>query len=90
MLLIWAQNYNASLKLRKTSFKYWYFNMYIKCLINCQDRCSTHGQRYRCDLQKKWNYFGFNQFGNFIFGILEIQYLTYVLLNFKDKDTLWF
>ena len=46
--------------------------MYIKCLINCQDRCSTHGQRYHCDLQKKRNYFGFNQFGNVIFRILEM------------------
>ena len=39
---------------------------------------------------EKWNYFGFNQFGNVIFRILEIQYVTYALLNFKDKDTLWF
>ena len=26
--------------------------------------------------RKKWIYFGFNQFGNVIFRILEIQYLT--------------
>ena len=50
--------------------------MYIKCLINCQDQCSTNGQSYHCDLQKKWNYFGFNQFENVNFRILEIQYLT--------------
>ena len=26
--------------------------------------------------RKKWNYFGFSQFGNVIFRILEIQYLS--------------
>ena len=26
--------------------------------------------------RKKWNYFGFKQFGNVIFRIMEIHYLT--------------
>ena len=30
--------------------------------------------------RKKWNYFGFSQFGNVIFRILNLS----ILLNFKD------
>ena len=30
--MIWARNYNAPLKLRKTLVKYWYFNMLYKML----------------------------------------------------------
>ena len=34
---------------------------------------------------EKWNYFDFNQFEtNVIFRILKNQYLTWVLLNFKE------
>ena len=47
MLLIWAQSYNASLKLMKINLSIDISTFYIKCLINRQDRCSTCGQRYR-------------------------------------------
>ena len=40
----------------------------IKCHINCLDRCETCGQRYHCDLQKKINYFDFNQFETLFFA----------------------
>ena len=41
---------------------------YTKCLINSLYQCSTCGQRYHCDLQKKWNYFDLNQFETFFFS----------------------
>ena len=53
MLLIWAQNYNASLKVKEDLI----LVLIFQHVINCQDLCSTCGQRYHCDLLKKRNYF---------------------------------
>ena len=41
---------------------------YIRCLIKWPEQCSTCGQRYQCDLQKKSNYFDFNQFETLFFA----------------------
>ena len=37
-----------------------------------------------CDLQKKWNYFDFNQLKTFFFRILKNQYLILDFHNFKE------
>ena len=34
--------------------------------MNCLDRSGICGRRYHCDLQKKLNYFDFNQFKRYL------------------------